>query len=232
MGKQKYFLEYRDKIRRNVGRDDTDTDLKIIDAFNDAMDIVASVTEMESLKATLTVQLYEGIGTYELSEFDMDDVKHIYTVVINDGTQSYDPMRYMTQNTWDEEVNPYIHSLTGRPTLFTLFDDVFYFAGVPDDDYECIIRFLYWPAKVLSILSEVDVTSFDSPLISMATAFTWLKLEEIELYREWMTKAGQENKIFRMDSMKVVDFMGKANTRRVVSVGPNYWADPFSRSAP
>lgn len=233
MGKQKYFLEYQGKIQRNIGRDDIDTNLKIVDAFNDAMDIIASVTEMESLKTTVTVQLTEGIYEYELSEFDMDDVKHIYTIKLNDGTRYYDPLRYVTQNVWDNEVAPYIHTASGRPTMFTLFDDVFQFASVPDSaDYTLDVRFLYWPAKVDSILSEVDVCDFDTALISMSTAFVWLKLEEVELYREWMTKAGQENKIFRLDSGKVIDFMGKSNTRRQVSVGPDYWSDPFRRSAP
>lgn len=232
MGKQKYFLEYRNKIRRNVGRDDSDSDLKIVDAFNDAQDIVASVTEMESLKSTLTVELTEGVYEYELAGFDLTDIKHIYTMKINDGVQYYDPLIYVTQQVWDKEIAGYIHTSTGRPTMFTLFDEVLYFAAVPDDDYDLEIRFLYWPAKVENILSEVDVVDFDTALISLATAFFWLKLEEVELYREWMTKAGQENKIFRMDSMKVVDFMGKSNARRSVSIGPSYWNDPFQRSAP
>lgn len=233
MGKAKYFLEYRDKIRRNTGRSDNDTDLKIVDAFNDALDIMASVTEMESLKTTLSVELREGEYTYELSEFDMDDVKHIYTMKIHDGTRYYDPLRYVTQQVWDAEISPYIHTATGRPRTFTLFDDILYFAANPDsDDYMLEVRMLYWPGRVSDITSEVDVTDFDTSLISLATAFTWLKLEEVELYREWMTKAGQENKIFRLDAMKVIDFMGKSNTRRAVTIGPNYWADPFVRSAP
>lgn len=232
MGQAKYFLEFLNKIKRNVGRSDTDTEDKIIDAFNDAMDMVALSTEMESLKSTLTVAIYEGIYTYEFSEFDLDDLRHIYTIKINDGTQYYDPLLYVTQQVWDAEVAPYIHTLSSRPTMFTLFDDTFYLASNPDDDYDMEIRFAYWPEKIVDTSSVVDVVNFDTALLSLATAFVWLKLEEVELYQEWMKKAGMENKLFKMNAMNVVDFVGKSNTRRQVSVGPSYWADPFRRSAP
>lgn len=232
MGQAKYFLEYMNKIKRNVGRSDLDTEDKIIDAFNDAMDIITMSVEMESLKSTLTVDIYEGIYEYEFSEFDLEDLRHIYTLKINDGTQYYDPLLYITQQTWDAEVAPYIHTLSARPTMFTLFDDVFYIAGKPDDDYDLELRFAYWPAKVVDTGSIVDVVDFDSALLSLATAFVWLKIEEVELYQEWMKKAGMESKLFKFDAMKVVDFMGKSNARRKVSVGPSYWADPFRRSAP
>lgn len=232
MGKAKYFLEFMNKIKRNVGRSDLDTEDKIIDAFNDAMDVVCLATEMESLKSTVTVSIYSGTYTYEFSEFDLDDLRHIYTVKIDDGTQYYDPLAYITQQVWDAEVAPYIHTTSARPTMFTLFDDTFYFAGNPDDDYDVEIRFAYWPERVVDTSSVVDAANFDPALISIATAFVWLKLEEVELYKEWMKKAGIENKLFKDNAMKVIDFVGKSNTRRQVSVGPSYWSDPFKRSAP
>ena len=232
MGKAKYFLEFLNKIKRNVGRSDSDSEDKIFDAFNDAMDIIAMSVEMESLKSTSTVSLYEGIYSYEFSEFDLDDLRHIYTMKINDGTQYYDPMLYVTQQVWDAEVAPYIHTLSSRPTMFTLFDDTFYIAGNPDDDYDLEIRFAYWPEKVIDSTSVVDLANFDSSLLSLSTAFFWLKVEEVELYQEWMRKAAMENKLFKIDAMKVVDFVGKSNVRSHVSVGPTYWADPFRRSAP
>lgn len=232
MGRAKYFLEYMNKIKRNLGRSDSGTEDKIVDGFNDAMDMIALSTEMESLKSTLTVQLYAGSYTYEFSEFDIEDLRHIYTMKINDGTQYYDPLVYVTQQVWDAEVAPYIHTSSARPTMFTLFDDVFYVAGNPDEDYDLEIRFAYWPERVVDQNSIVDAVDFDPALLSLATAFVWLKLEEVELYQEWMKKAGIENKLFRMNAMNVVDFTGKSNARRQVSVGPSYWADPFRKSSP
>jgi hypothetical protein len=228
----KYFLEYKNKIVRNIGRTDSDTEKKIIDAFNDAMDIFSTVAEINSLNTITTVDLEEDVYIYELQALDLTDLKHIYSIVLADSTRYYPPMDYITKNTWDAEIKPFIHSLTGKPVTFSFFDDTLYFAGVPDSsDYHIDISCSYWPSKVLNDFSEVDLTSFDAALIALATAKVWLKLEEVELHDSWIASANADMKLYDRDLKHVVDFKGKSASRRSTTMGrsPNYWADPFRR---
>lgn len=229
----KYFLEYKDKILRNVGSPKDETALnQVIDAFNEAMDAIAVVAEIESLKTTVTNYFEEDVYAYELSSWDLSDLQHIYSVKLHDGDRYYPPMEFLTQSTWDAEVAPDIHNLSGKPNVFTLFNDILYFARVPDSStYTCEIRCLYWPARVYNDSSLVDLTSFDTALLSLATAGYYLKKEEVELYDKWYEKANKEWGSYSRDAKTPINFKGKSASRRqTVTYGSNYWNDPFQRT--
>lgn len=232
----KYFLEYRQVIERNVGRTDSDSVKKIVDAFNEAQDMLCTAVDIKSLDSTLTVALEEDISDYSLDDIDLSDLKQIYTITLWDGTRYRPPMDYITRNVWDREIKPFIHTLTGKPYIYTFFNDVLSFAGVPDSsDYTIDIAFNFWPAKVTDDLSVVDLDSFDSALKDLTTALFWLKIEEVDLYDSWMNKANSGINLFRKEAKNVVDFKGKSATRRNVSLGsrgPDYWADPFRSRMP
>ncbi len=232
----KYFLEYKNRLLRNVGRTDTDSVSKMTDAFNDAMTVIASQTQIKSLQDSVTIYLEEDLYSYSLDDWDLSDLQHLYTITLNDGTRYYPPMSYVTKSTWDAELKPFIHTLTGKPYVFSFFDDTFYFAGVPDSsEYYIDITLSYWPAKVVDDGSLVDLTSYDIALEALATAFFWLKIEEVDLYDTWLSNANKAIGTYDRDLKQVIDFRGKSATRRDASIagrGPDFWADPFRRNMP
>ena len=228
----KYYQAYQDKLIRNIGEDNTATTDKMLDAFNDAMSILYRASEFPSLKTTLSLDVYESQYVYAFDEWNISDLRKVYSAKIYDGTRYWPPMSFVTPAVWDERVSVYLHSSTGRPTIYTHYDDNFYISPVPNDNsYTLELRFYFQPAMVTSVLSEVDLTDIDDGLEALATALTWLKLEEVELYREWVQLATIVLKGSNIDLRSLINFEGGSRTSATRGfAGAEYWKNPFVRS--
>lgn len=230
----KYFLEYRNRIEKNVGRSDADSQQKIVDAFNLAMTSIATHTSVKSLQDTITTYFEKDNYIYSFDSLDIPDAQHIYTITLNDGSRYYPPLIYVSKNVYDQEIKPFIHSLRGKPHTFTVYDNTLYVAGVPDSsEYYVDISLSYWPTPVIDDFSLVSMTDCDAALEALATALFWLKIEEIKLYSIWLTEARRELKAYSTDRSNVVVFPGKYAARNSSSGftrSPDYWLDPFRRS--
>lgn len=222
-------------IAQNIGRYnfvtnsvDLGTQYLIISAFNEAQELIYALAEPSSLFTTTSVYLETGVYEYEFVDFDMDDCKHIYSIKLWDGTKYRLPMQYILPVVWDNTVAPYIETSTGKPEVFTWYNKVLYFSRKPDDDYLIEIRFNFEPAPILNSDSYCDIDDFEAGLIYLATALTWLKLEEVELYKEWKKMAGDIIKPVRTDNR--TELTGRSSSYvkgRGSRFSYDYYNDPF-----
>ena len=220
----KAYLALRNQIAQNVGRYNYDTegvdnttDRKILASFNEAQELVSRYGEPMSLETTISVYLDVGIYEYEFADFDLDDCNHIYSIKLNDGTKYYPPMKYVIPLTFDQRIAPYIHNATGKPEMFTIYNKTLAFSRLPDDDYQIDIRFRFEADKMVDTLSDCEIDEYEAVIVSLATAFTWLKFEEVEMYQEYRKLAAELFKPMKGDmriepTSRSTSYVGVTNT--------------------
>lgn len=231
----KPFLGIMEKVAQNVGRYNYDTESVdlgtqrlIIASFNEAQEYVSRTGEAPSLFTTTSVYLETDTYAYDFEDFDMTDNTHIYSIKLWDDDKYLSPMLYVTTLIWDQKIAPYIENTSGKPEMYTYYNKVLYFSRKPDDDYLIEIRFQFEAAKVLNSDSDIDIDEYESGLTMFTTALTWLKLEEVEMYKEYKKMAGDLFKPFKDDirsepTSRSSAYVGKAQR----DYPSNFWNDPF-----
>jgi hypothetical protein len=114
--------------------------------------------------------------------------------------------------------------------MFTFYNKVLYFSRKPDDDYLIEIRFQFEAAKVLDSDSYIDIDEYESGITLFTSALVWLKLEEVEMYKEYKKMAGDLFKPFKDDirsepTSRSSSYVAKSQT----NYPSNFWNDPFTK---
>lgn len=226
---------YQDLETQIIGslgnRDDDTTKILIMANFNYVQRLLAKRGEWEDLQVTSQGYLTQEKDSYILQyELEVERLLKFYNIKLNDGSRWRDPLGFLLPNAWDIQIKSYFSTLSGIPTLYTIWEKNLFFNKIPDAEYAYEIRYYQYPSEIVGGASIVQLEEIHQVTVAATIGYTYLGIGERENALTWLKLAGQLWSEYSGDNRSLFDFQTSMNVLKNESRG-NSWSDPFQKES-
>ena len=121
---------------------------------------------------------------------------------------------------------------TDKPRLYTIWGKNIYIHPTPNVAYACSFWYHQYPISIVEANDYVQYEDATDTLIYLATAFTLLAYEEVELASIWIKRATDWMRSYGI-AHKIVGSIEAAFSEPKGSIlNSEYWKDPFAKEMP
>lgn len=213
--------EMENEIRGNLGGR-TDLDSRLHKFLNFAQDQLARFHQFDELETVVETNFIVGNGRLALPSKPLD----IRSFRLMDGSQSR-KLVYYTPRQFDKVLpDPDWHT-TGRPSIYTSYGHVVEVWRVPDNTYQCKLRYKAYPTAFTASSTQVsDFESMDDILIALATSWAFRSLGEAEKASYWAGVASKGMQLAKNADLFTTDYEPSGNMD-VNLTASDYWLNPW-----
>ena len=221
------LTELEAEIRANLGNR-TDLDSRLPRILSLAQEVIMRAHPFSEMNSEETLTTVADTKTVNLPT----NPREVYSVRLIDNSNSR-KLRYIPLRQWDRRAPYPEHYTTGRPSLYTLYNDKIELWRIPDAAYTIYCRCNLMPTEFSSD-SDVasDLENKDDLLIAIATEYCFRSLGgDTERIMRWQSVAtnGLRNAI-KADTQFEDQVISSERARTTVT--DDYWLNPFIRRAP
>ncbi|TXH53947.1 MAG: hypothetical protein E6Q97_11905 [Desulfurellales bacterium] len=231
--------ELREEVLVSLGNRNDVTPSRLTRALNLAQERLARRHDFEELQVTTSTTLtYTGVAATDLY-LPMPDsapyIREIYSVLLKDGVQSRKLRRVFTR-TWDRLLtDPTALNEKDHPVFYTIWDYKLAKAEIyplPNKSYDIQWRLSKWPTPLTTDSQTSDYRFKDELLIELGVIYIMDSLgKEADADRHRKKFAELYLEGLNTDSDKPdLDIEIGAGIPNNMSLGGDYWRDPFIRS--
>jgi hypothetical protein len=199
-----FFTSYADLekvILNNIGKlhssgvvTSTPTSIRLMaqDCFNMAVVHANGIQEARNLSNKIAAYTLTVLYDWDLdliTDLNLQYILDLQSIhLYNNSTSAYSILKYKTPSSFIAQCLPNIMVSSGVPKLYTLIEGRYlWLYPRPDLLYTLNIRYKVLPAKIINYTGNSPFENeYDYILTSLATAFFWLNIEEIELGNIWL----------------------------------------------
>lgn len=214
--------EVIDEVKKNLGRDDADTQALVIAHTNKVLEFLSTL-ELPELETSVDITLQAGVWEYPAPA----DVQRVYTNQLVDGTSVY-TLEGVTQLKFSAEYMPTIYkSSSRRPYVYTLWGSQFRVYPRPDKQYTWKVLYYKRHPAVSQGSDQILVNKVASNLVALVTGWCWLSFEELPLAQAWFQMGMSSLSMVKAGEKELFEILPKVKNGEGVKT--DYWADPFVR---
>lgn len=225
------YSDVESAVQQILGRSDSSTNTKILNACNQVMKLMAASGNWEDMEQvneslTLTTDTYKYVLRTWLSDT-------LFTKVLNiqvyDNSKWQKPLQQVTPIRFDKEYAPNQATTTNRPTTFMIWKRTLHLYPTPDEDYTVKVRYYTKPTALTAAGSTIEFDDLYLPAITHATAgFVWVALEELDLAKTFMKMADGFFGEFLAFNDRMFNFASFVSAKHNEPVAVSEaWANPF-----